>query len=88
MAKYTREEKQEILLAAMAARKRGDWEEADRISNKLPMAPHLAMSYFTSYGKEALFEAGFDLSEANEAFGEGWYNQPITPMFPNPHNRT
>ena len=42
---------------------------------KLPLAPGLAEIAKDMYGKEYLIENGYDLSEANAEFGDGWLDQ-------------
>ncbi len=72
MAKYTREEELAILQAAQEARERGDLEEASRLSKKLPLLPCLAMSLKEQVGAEELLKQGYDLSEAEKAYGKNW----------------
>ncbi len=83
MAKYTKEEEQALLQAIHIAREQGKHEEADQMSKKLPMSPLIAKSYLESCGKEALLATGWDLSEAEEAYGKGWLDNPVEPLFPN-----
>lgn len=75
MAKLTNDEKFEIIQKAQEARKRGDGEEADRILQQLPLAPHLAKSLKRQIGSTELLKAGFDLSEAEAAYGPNWLSE-------------
>jgi hypothetical protein len=75
MARLTSEEKFRIIQQSLEARERGDIEEADRIAKRLPLAPHLAKSLKESIGPEELSKSGFDLSEAEAAFGQNWLSQ-------------
>ncbi len=72
MAKYTHEETLDILLRSKAARRRGDVAEASRLSRLPLLAPHLAKSLKEVIGPDALLKEGFDLSEAEEAYGKDW----------------
>lgn len=72
MTTLTREETLKIIQDAQAARRRGDYEEASRISKQLPLAPHLAMFLKEELGPENLITEGYDLSEAEAEYGKDW----------------
>jgi hypothetical protein len=72
MAKLTMEEKAEIIRASLEASDAGNEEEELRLLRMLPLAPHLAMAGKEVYGAEYMKSAGYDLSAANEEFGDGW----------------
>ncbi len=72
MALMTLEEKGKIIQACFAASSRGDKKEASRLRRSLPLAPHLAMVAKEMYGKKYLIDRGYDLSEADAEFGDGW----------------
>jgi hypothetical protein len=75
MAKWTKEEELKILMDSIAAHERGDFAEETRLSRLLPLAPHLAKVAKELYGKQILIDNGYDLSLANEKFGEGWLDR-------------
>jgi hypothetical protein len=66
------EELTKIIEASLEAGKRGDKEEEARLLMEIPLAPDVALAAFKLYGKDYLLTTGFDLSAANERFGEGW----------------
>lgn len=65
-----------MIFAHLEAIALGDKEKEMEIGKQIPMAPHCAKTYKSMYGKEALLEAGFNLSEANAEYGEGWLDEP------------
>ncbi len=75
MAKLTMEETTEIIRASLKAAHEGNYEEERRLLRMLPLAPHLAMAGKEVYGAEYMKNAGYDLSEADEEFGEGWLDR-------------
>ena len=76
MGLMTLEEKWEVLDAIQAAEEAGNDEEAGRLMREvLPLAPHLAMAAKEMYGKQYLIEGGYNLSEANAEFGDGWLDK-------------
>lgn len=73
MGLMTLEEKAVVLNAIRAAEEAGNDEEAERLmQHVLPLAPHLAMAAKEMYGKQYLIEGGYNLSEADVEFGDGW----------------
>lgn len=72
MAKLTLEEEAKIIRASLDA---SDEEEELRLLRMLPLAPHLAMAGKEVFGAEYMKTAGYDLSEANEEFGDGWLDK-------------
>lgn len=76
MGLMTLEEKAVVLNAIRAAEEAGNDEEAERLMREvLPLAPHLAMVAKEMYGKQALLDAGYNLSEADAEFGDGWLDK-------------
>lgn len=75
IAKLTMEEKTEIIKASLEASEAGDEEEELRLLRMLPMAPHLAMAAKEVYGVDYVKGSGWDLSDANEEFGDGRLDQ-------------
>lgn len=76
MGLMTIEEKGVILDAIRTAEDAGNDDEAERLMRHvLPLAPHLAKVAKEMYGKRYLVEAGYNLSEANAEFGDGWLDR-------------
>lgn len=75
MTQLTHDEKLNILILAQEARSRGDEKEALKISQRLPLAPHIAEAVKSALGAEYLKNSGFNLSEAEAAYGHNWINQ-------------
>jgi len=75
MPRLTLEEEAKIIRASFEASDAGDEEEEFRLLQLLPLAPHLAMAGKEVYGAEYMKSAGYDLSEANEEFGDGWLDK-------------
>lgn len=67
------EERHQLLAAALAAFDKGDEKAGYAHLKQIPLLPALAKFVFTTHGKNAC-EAHFNLSDANEKFGEGWMN--------------
>ena len=72
MPSMSLEERAQLISASLAAGKAGNKDEEIRLMRKLPLAPHLAMAAKEMYGKEYLLEHGYDLTDANEEFGNDW----------------
>lgn len=70
----TFEECIEMLDRALDASERGDEETSDDLIRQLPLLPVLAKGVFRRYGREYC-EEHFNLSAANEEFGEGWMDE-------------
>ncbi len=68
----TLEEKWALLDAIEEAEESGNAEEAGRLMRELPLAPGLAQIAKEMYGKDYLVTRGYNLSEANAEFGDGW----------------
>ncbi|MDR1922307.1 MAG: hypothetical protein LBS31_11285 [Candidatus Adiutrix sp.] len=75
MGKMPLEKRKELLEASLAAGESGNYDEEVRLMKLLPLAPHLAMIAKEMYGKGHLLENGFNLSDANEEFGDGWLDR-------------
>ncbi len=67
----TGEEQEELLTRALDAIERGDKALGDALVRQLPLLPGMAKLMFEWYGREHC-ERHFNLSAANETFGEGW----------------
>ncbi len=73
---FTKEEYFALDAEMWEAGERGDRETYDRIAGILPANPDVAKAFKEVYGKEYLLSLGFDLTEANLQFGEGWLDAP------------
>lgn len=52
----------------------GDKERERAVARRMPLPPSLAKSVLRDMGKEFLM-THFNVSEANESFGEGWMDE-------------
>jgi hypothetical protein len=76
MKTLTHDEQLSIIEASLAASEEG----RDEVSLKLmqdnfPLAPHLAKVAKEYFGKEYLLASGWDLSEAEVAYGSDWLSR-------------
>jgi hypothetical protein len=71
MAQLTDEQIDEILDKSFEAEREGNKEECYRILKQIPISPWLARGLKEVYGKK-LIEHGFNLSEAEAAYGKSW----------------
>lgn len=69
------EEKWKLLDAIHDAEQAGDRDTAYLLMMKIPLAPGMAKIGKEMYGKGFLVENGYDLSEANAEFGNGWLDR-------------
>lgn len=69
----SREERSRLLREALAAFDRGDKVAGYSFLKQLPLLPSLAEFAYEAEGREYC-EMNFNLSDANEKFGEGWMN--------------
>ncbi|MDR3299679.1 MAG: hypothetical protein LBU43_06680 [Candidatus Accumulibacter sp.] len=75
MSQLTNEQTSYIIHASLEAAARGDAAEESRLIRLLPLAPHLAKVAKEMWGKEYLLQEGYDLSEADAAFGADWLDR-------------
>ena len=68
----TLHEKLQLGVKSIELEKQGKFEEAKRVSRQIPLAPHLAKFLKDHIGTEALLQAGWNLSEAEEEYGADW----------------
>ena len=68
----TLDEKLAITCKAAELRKAGDKEEASRLIRSMPMPPYLAKVAKEKIGVDFLINGGWNLSEAEAAFGSDW----------------
>lgn len=57
------------------AKDRGDEKEYERILRLIPIDADVAKAAKDVWGKEFVLSAGFDLTEADMKFGEGWLDE-------------
>ena len=65
-------EKLAISNKAIALKKAGDLEGADRLLKTVPLPPHLAKVMKEKQGLDVLLNSGWNLSEAEAEFGAEW----------------
>jgi hypothetical protein len=68
----TLEEQADIMYKAVMLRKKGEEEEALRLIKSVPLPPYLAKIGKEVYGADFLVEYGYNLLEADEAYGKDW----------------
>ncbi len=71
--KYTEEERDAMFDAYIEACETGNNAEADRLLQLMPIHPRMAKIVAKVMGREYL-QAHFNITRANEAFGEDWLN--------------
>ena len=70
----TLDEKLAIGVKAAELFKAGDDEGYSRLTRSIPLPPYLAKVLKEKVGADFLIEAGYNLSEAEAEFGQGWLN--------------
>jgi hypothetical protein len=68
----TLHEKLAMHVQCVELKKQGKREEATRLERSIPMPPWAAEWYKKYVGVEPLIAGGWNLSEAEEAFGHDW----------------
>ena len=71
----TDEEKVDISYQACMLRRAGDEEGYMRLTKTIPMPPYLAKIMKEKVGPEYLINSGWNLSEAEAAFGPDWLSR-------------
>lgn len=64
-----------ILNRAHEAFQAGDHTEYVKISQLIPLAPHIAKATKETLGATYLKNSGFDLSEAEAVYGHNWLDE-------------
>jgi hypothetical protein len=72
----TLQESLHIGMQSIELKKQGKLEEASRLRRSIPLEPWLAAWYKKYMGAEALIKGGWNLSEAEEAYGHDWLSRP------------
>lgn len=75
MSQLSHEERLNIISEFIQASEEGRNDEALKIGQQLPLAPHIAKAAKDVWGAEYLKNSGFDLSEAEAAYGKNWLDQ-------------
>jgi hypothetical protein len=70
----TLDEKLDISRRAFELLDAGDREGYDRVMKTAPMPPYLAKVLKEKVGADFLINGGWNLSEAEAEFGQGWLN--------------
>lgn len=52
--------------------KQGKRDEASEASGKIPLEPGFALTQYVMLGREGLLSAGFNLNDAEKAYGADW----------------
>ena len=71
----TFDEKLAISNKACALLNAGDKEGYSRLMRTIPMPPYLAKIYKEKVGAKPLVKSGWNLTEAEAAFGSNWLNE-------------
>jgi len=71
----TLDEKLATLVKAIALKKAGDRDGYDRLTKSVPMPPYLAKIMKEKMGVDFLINGGWNLSEAEAEFGQGWLSK-------------
>ncbi len=69
------EERTEIAQRARQCRKAGDMEEYDRLMKQIPLEPNLAWMLRDRLGKKEFLEEGYNLKDAEIAYGKNWVDE-------------
>ncbi|MDR1518555.1 MAG: hypothetical protein LBU23_00210 [Planctomycetota bacterium] len=72
---FTTAEVDRMLDLIDAAAERRDWGEVNLLGHILPLDPDTAMTIKRVHGKRELLKMGFDLTEADLFWGEGWLDR-------------
>ena len=70
----TLDEKLAITCKAAELYNAGDDEGYSRLTRSIPLPPYLAKVLKEKVGADFLIDAGYNLSEAEAEFGQGWLN--------------
>ena len=68
----TLQEKLAMQVKSIELKQQGKFEEADRLERSIPVEPWLAEWGKKYMGADFLINGGWNLSEAEEAFGHDW----------------
>jgi hypothetical protein len=65
-------DKLQLKVKSLELEKQGKFEEAKKLQRQIPLAPYLAKTAKETIGADFLIKGGFNLSEAEAAFGPDW----------------
>lgn len=68
----SREETSRLFRLSDELWERGEDEEAERVSNLMPVEPTFALTQYVLLGKEGFLSLGFNLKDVEKAYGEDW----------------
>jgi hypothetical protein len=71
----TEKEKAAISMQVFALRDAGKKTEADILVKTIPMQPYMAKFWKEHIGRDGLLQLGWNLAEAEAAFGLDWINR-------------
>ena len=71
----TNEEKTDLLEQINIARQSDNMEKFLELSKKMPVPPLVAMAYKEGFGADFVANSGFNLSEAEQAYGKDWLSR-------------
>ena len=71
----TEREKADIAMRAYALEDEGRKEEAVALKKTVPIPAHLAMIFKKQFGADYLINGGWNLSEAEAAYGADWLSR-------------
>lgn len=71
----TDEEIGKIFEEAHSYAERGDWEGYQRVTQRLPATPNGALMARDELGKEGLLALGWNLADAEIAYGKNWLDE-------------
>jgi hypothetical protein len=69
------EEKLKIGMRSFELDGQGRHEEASRMRRQIPLSPHMALWAKKRMGADFLIQSGWNLDEADLAYGPGWLNK-------------
>lgn len=76
LKELTREEKLDRIQAFQSEFRNGNWDAAINIAQEsFPLAANVAKAAYAAGGKDFVLSLGFDLSEAEAAYGPDWLDK-------------
>lgn len=75
MTQLSHDQRLDIVQQYLVATENGNDSEAKNIIQQIPLDPPLARAFKRALGADYLKQSGFDLSEAEAAYGHDWLDQ-------------
>jgi hypothetical protein len=72
---FTKEEYDALMKEYFSAVDRDDQETAMKLLRRIPQDADVMMAFGSTYGRNFVLEGGFDVTQANMKFGEGWLDE-------------